>query len=243
MGNSMGGFKEYWDLVRKYPSYQGGFIWDFVDQALKWPSDEEGTDHVFVYGGDFNDYDASDNSFCCNGVIAADRTLHPHAYEVAYQYRSILTSASESMALSGRVNVYNENFFIDLSRYMMHWNVEVDGESVLSGCVSMPDIAPQETAEVALGFNEADIMDVCSLESLAAHDVYLNVRYVLRRADGILPAGSEVAYDQICLNEAVAVSFSDESGRLGMSGRAMCILSLARWPLTAPERTGLPLGR
>lgn len=213
MGNSMGGFKEYWDLVRKYPSYQGGFIWDFVDQALKWPSDEEGTDHVFVYGGDFNDYDASDNSFCCNGVIAADRTLHPHAYEVAYQYRSILTSASESMALSGKVNVYNENFFIDLSRYMMHWNVEVDGDPVLSGCVSMPAIAPQETAEVSLGFNEADIMEVCSLESLSSHDVYLNVRYVLRRADGILPAGSEVAYDQICLNEAAAVPFADESGR------------------------------
>ena len=68
MGNSMGGFKEYWDLVRKYPHYQGGFIWDFVDQAQKWPVDPAcGSDHVFIFGGDMNDYDPSDNSFCCNG--------------------------------------------------------------------------------------------------------------------------------------------------------------------------------
>lgn len=212
MGNSMGGLKEYWDLVRKYPSYQGGFIWDFVDQALKWPSDTEGTDHVFVYGGDFNDYDASDNSFCCNGVIAADRTLHPHAYEVAYQYRSILTSASAADAMAGKVTVYNENFFIDLSRYILHWNVEVDGTSVLSGCVAMPAVAPQETAVVSLGFNEADLTEASGIGDLSSHDVYLNVRYVLNRADGILPAGSEVAYDQICLNEAALPVFADLSG-------------------------------
>ena len=213
MGNSMGGLKEYWDLVRKYPSYQGGFIWDFVDQALKWPSSEDGTDHVFVYGGDFNDYDPSDNSFCCNGIIAADRTYHPHTYEVAYQYRSILTSSENP--LSGVVDVYNENFFIDLSRYMLEWDVEVDGVKVLTGVVPSLDVAPQKTASVALGFNEADILEVFGSDQLASHDVYLNVRYVLKRADGILPAGSEVAYDQICLNEAVLAPCVNESGLPG----------------------------
>lgn len=212
MGNSMGGLDDYWQLVRKYPSYQGGFIWDFVDQALKWPSDVPGTDHVFVYGGDFNDYDASDNSFCCNGIIAADRSLHPHAYEVAHVYRSILTYASGDEAREGKVNVLNENFFIDLSRYILHWNVEVDGESVLSGCVAMPAVAPQETAELKLGFNEADIMEAAGLDELVSHDVYLNVRYVLSRADGVLAAGSEVAYDQLCLNEAALPEFADMSG-------------------------------
>ena len=210
MGNSMGGLKEYWDLIRKYPSYQGGFIWDFVDQALKWPSVEEGTDHVFVYGGDFNDFDPSDNSFCCNGIIAADRTYHPHAYEVAYQYRSIHTSAAEP--LSGTVDVYNEYFFIDLSRYMMEWDVEVDGVKVLTGVVPSLDVAPQKTARVALGFNEADILEAFGADELASHDAYLNVRYVLKRADGILPAGSEVAYDQICLNEAALAPCVNESG-------------------------------
>ena len=212
MGNSVGGLKEYWDLVRKYPSYQGGFIWDFVDQALYWPSDAPGTDHVFVYGGDFNDYDPSDNSFCCNGIIAADRTYHPHAYEVAYQYRSILTSASAEDAAAGKVTVYNENFFIDLSRYNMHWDVEVDGAKVLAGCMQMPAIAPQQTQTVQLGFNEADIMEACRLADLTGHDVYLTVRYVLRRPDGILSAEAEVAYDQICIVEAALDAFVNESG-------------------------------
>ena len=214
MGNSMGGFKEYWDLVRKYPEYQGGFIWDFVDQALRWPVDPAkfGTDHIFVYGGDFNDYDPTDDSFCCNGVIAADRSLHPHAYEVGYQYRSIHTSASEEEAVNGKVNVYNENFFIDLSRYMLDWSVEVDGLAVLSGSVLPGKIAPQSVATMELGFNEADIQEACGFQELASHDVYLNVSWSLRRADGILPAGSEVAYDQILINEALPVAFADLSG-------------------------------
>ena len=214
MGNSMGGLKEYWDLVRKYPVYQGGFIWDFVDQALWWPADAEkyGTDHVFVFGGDFNDYDPSDNSFCCNGIIAADRSFHPHAYEVAYQYRSIHTSADRAQALAGKVDVYNENFFIDLSRYILHWGIEVDGRQVLTGCTPMPAVAPQMTETVSLGYNEADIMEACGLRDLEYHDIYLNVRYVLKRADGLLPAGAEVAYDQICITDAPLELFADYSG-------------------------------
>ncbi len=214
MGNSMGGLKEYMDLVREYPAYQGGFIWDFVDQALYKPVDAEkyGTDHVFAYGGDWNERDASDNSFCCNGIIAADRTLHPHAIEVAYQYRSILTSATPEAALEGRVKIFNENLFIDLSRYSLHWNVAVDGSSVLAGCHSSLDVKPQETAEVALGFAEADILEAAGIEDLESHDVYLNVSYVLRKADGILPAGSEAAYDQIKINEAELEVFANISG-------------------------------
>lgn len=214
MGNSLGGLKEYWDLVRKYPSYQGGFIWDFVDQALWWPVDpaKYGTDHIFVFGGDFNDYDPSDNSFCCNGIIAADRTLHPHAYEVAYQYRSILTSAAAEEALRGCVNIYNENFFIDLSRYMMNWTVEVDGLPVLSGVVPSLNVAPQQTVLCDLGFKEADILEAAGVADLASHDVYLNVSYSLKKADGLLSAGSEVAYDQILINEAAMDFTENKSG-------------------------------
>ncbi len=213
MGNSMGGLKEYWDLIRKYPSYQGGFIWDFVDQALKWPADKEkyGTDHVFVYGGDFNDYDPSDNSFCCNGIIAADRTLHPHAYEVAYQYQPIHTEATPEEALEGKVTIYNEYFFIDLSRYSMEWEVEVDGRPVRRGYVPSLNVAPQEKVAISLGYSPADIERACG-GTLETHDVYLNVRYVLNQADGILPAGSLVAYGQIALNEAAQPAFENHSG-------------------------------
>ena len=214
MGNSMGGLKEYWDMIRKYPSYQGGFIWDFVDQALRWPADASkyGTDHIFVFGGDFNDYDPSDNSFCCNGIIAADRTLHPHAYEVAYQYRSILTSATAEEALKGSVSVYNEYYFIDLSRYMMNWTVEVDGYPVLSGVVPSLEVAPQQTAVCDLGFDHKSICEAAGVSDLSAHDVCLNVSYVLKRADGLLEAGSEVAYDQILINEAALGALPSGSG-------------------------------
>ena len=213
MGNSLGGLKEYMDLTRKYPAYQGGYIWDFVDQAQRWPTDpaKTGSDHIFIFGGEFNDVDPSDNSFCCNGIIAADRSYHPHAYEVAYQYRSILTSASSEEALAGKVNVYNENFFIDLSRYMMEWNVQVDGKQVLNGYVTKLDVAPQQTTAVSLGYTEAELKDASGLEDLSGADVYLNVKYVLRKADGLLPAGYQVAYDQIAVNVAEQEKFDGSS--------------------------------
>ena len=203
MGNSMGNFKEYWDLIRKYPAYQGGFIWDFVDQALRWPSDEGGTDHIFAFGGDFNEYDPSDGSFNCNGVIAADRTLHPHAYEARYQHRDIHTS----LAGLGRVNVYNEFFFKDLSQYRMLWNISVDGEAVSSGVVENLSVAPQKTETVDLGFKSIPEADA---------DIFLNVSYVLKSADGLLPAGAEVAYDQISLKEKAGAAF--EAGSAAVNG-------------------------
>ena len=195
MGNSMGNFKEYWDLIRKYPTYQGGFIWDFVDQALRWPSKDGGTDHIFAFGGDFNEYDPSDGSFNCNGVIAADRTLHPHAYEVRYQHRNIHTS----LAGQGSVNVYNEHFFKDLSQYRMLWNIAVDGNAVFSGVVENLNIAPQKTGVVELPIKELPEADA---------DIFLNVSYVLKTADGLLPAGAEVAYDQIVLKEKAGAAYA-----------------------------------
>ncbi len=207
MGNSMGNFKEYWDLIRKYPTYQGGFIWDFVDQALRWPAKDGGTDHIFAFGGDFNEYDPSDGSFNCNGVIAADRTLHPHAYEVRYQHRNIHTS----LAGQSGVNVYNEHFFKDLSQYMMLWNVTVDGEAVSSGAVENLNVAPQKTAAVDLpGLKELPKTD---------GDMFLNVSYVLKTADGLLPAGTEVAYDQIALQERAVAAF--DAGSASVCGKSL----------------------
>ena len=195
MGNSMGGFEDYMDLIRQYPHLQGGCIWDFVDQAVRWPSDRSRWGYIYAFGGDFNDYDPSDNSFNCNGIIAADRSWHPHAWEVRHGYRSILTSASAAQALDGHVRVYNENFFIDLSRYLLRWEVIADGVAVLAGQQDAPAAAPQQTVTADLGFRASDLAAIPG-------ELYLNVSYVLRRSDGLLPAGTEVAYDQILLREA-----------------------------------------
>lgn len=90
MGNSEGGFKEYWDLVRKYPKFQGGFIWDFVDQSVRWTG--KNGKMIYAYGGDFNRFDASDINFCDNGLISPDRVPNPHMYEVGRIYQSIWTT-------------------------------------------------------------------------------------------------------------------------------------------------------
>ncbi len=136
MGNSMGGFKEYWDIVRKYPKYQGGFIWDFVDQALRDKSPVTGKE-IFTYGGDYGRYPASDYNFNCNGIIAPDRRLNPHAYEVGYYYQNAWLT--DKGLKEGRVEVYNENFFTSLDDVELVWKVRRHG-----GTISVSGIAPQQ---------------------------------------------------------------------------------------------------
>ena len=120
MGNSMGGFKEYWDLIRKYPKYQGGYIWDFVDQGMRDKSPVTGRE-IFTYGGDYGKYPASDYNFNCNGIIAPDRRLNPHAYEVQYYYQNVWVT--EKNFKEGQFEVYNENFFKTLDDLQLEWFV------------------------------------------------------------------------------------------------------------------------
>lgn len=197
MGNSMGGFKEYWDLIRKYPTFQGGCIWDFVDQALYKPADAEkyGTDHVFAFGGDYNSEDPSDASFNNNGLIAPDRAWHRHAYEVRYQHRSILAWASPEEAAKGRVHIFNEYFFIPLDRFSLDWELVRNGVAFRRGSVASLGVQPQESAAIDLGYK-------VNPELLKDSDVYLNISFRLNRQDGILPAGTELSYEQIVLSES-----------------------------------------
>ena len=125
MGNSMGGFKEYWDLVRKEPKYQGGYIWDFVDQGMRDKSPITGRT-IFTYGGDYGEYPASDYNFNCNGIIAPDRRLNPHAYEVQYFYQDIWVS--DKGLKEGKFEVYNEYFFKTLDDVELEWFVGGAGD-------------------------------------------------------------------------------------------------------------------
>lgn len=187
MGNSEGGFKEYWDLVRKYPKYQGGFIWDFVDQSCRWTG--KNGKMIYAYGGDFNRFDASDNNFCDNGLISPDRVPNPHMYEVGYFYQNIWTTAADLKA--GELNVYNENFFRDLSAYALEWEVMKNGTVVRTGRVENLNVAPQQTAKIKL-----DLGKTC-----ACSEWLLNVKYVQKQREGLIPAGHIVAKDQLVLNE------------------------------------------
>ena len=187
MGNSMGGFKEYWDLIRKYPNLQGGFIWDFVDQAVR----KKGKDgvEIYAYGGDFNRFDGSDGNFCANGVVNPDRIPNPHADEVAYYYQNIWTTPADLKA--GKVKIYNENFFKDLSDVTLNWVLLNNGVPVRDGSISRIDVKPGETTEVTIPYGE--ISD--------EGEWMLNVTYTLKDAEGVLPAGHMVAREQFALNE------------------------------------------
>lgn len=191
MGNSMGGFDEYWGLFRKYPVLQGGFIWDFVDQGLR-KYDERGRMY-YAYAGDYNRYDyKADNNFCNNGVVSPDRKPNPHAQEVNYQHQSIWTKLVD--APKGLLEIYNENFFVDLSRYDLRWELSVNGKPIKSQVISMPAIKAQSKAELSLGQS-------LPTELKGAEDITLQVYYSLRDADGVLPAGHQVAYQQFILKE------------------------------------------
>ena len=192
MGNSQGGFKEYWDLIRKYPKYQGGFIWDFVDQSNHWKN-KDGID-IYGYGGDFNKYDASDNNFNDNGLISPDRRPNPHAHEVGYFYQSIWTTPGDLS--KGEIKVYNENFFRDLSAYYMEWQLLANGEVMQTGVVQDLNVAPQQTATLKLNLNTEKI---CPWKELL-----LNVTYKLKAAETLMPAGSTVAYDQLTIRPYTA---------------------------------------
>ena len=189
MGNSEGGFKEYWDLVRKYPKYQGGFIWDFVDQSVRWTGKNGAT--IYAYGGDFNRFDASDVNFCNNGLISPDRVPNPHMYEVGRIYQSIWTTLSNKLENDDvEISIYNENFFRDLSAYYLEWEVLKAGRVVRTGRVENLEVAPQQTAKLTLPLGH-----FCK-----RNESLLNVTYRLKNREGLLPAGHVVARDQLTLN-------------------------------------------
>ena len=198
MGNSGGNLGDYWNLVRKYPIFQGGFDWDFVDQALHRNivkpmsilpykmNNEELRKIEYTYGGDYNKYDPSDNNFNCNGIIGPDRQLNPHAYEVAYQYQNIW--AKMVSAEAGQVSVYNENFFRDLSNYALAWSLEEDGVETQNGTIADLDVPAQQTRTFTIPYDRSKI---------TGKEVFLNIDFRLKNAEPLLTAGQVVAYAQL----------------------------------------------
>ena len=187
MGNSMGGFKEYWDLVRKYPNYQGGFIWDFVDQAIR-VKNKDGKE-IFAYGGDFGRYPATDHNFNCNGFIYPDRRPQPTATEVRYFYQDIWSRLAD--ADKGVVEVYNENFFKTLDDVALDWTLYNDGQMIATGTVADISVQPQGKTLVQLeGYTSAK----------AKGETTLNISYRLKHAEPLLEAGYEVAHQQFVIN-------------------------------------------
>lgn len=196
MGNSEGGFKEYWDLIRKYPKYQGGYIWDFVDQGLRDKSPITGKE-IFTYGGDYGRYPASDYNFNCNGIIAPNRRLNPHAYEIQYVLQNVWIKDFD--AENGSFNVYNENFFKNIDDLSLTATLFANGVKLTT--VAIPDtkgIAPQATKLVK---SEALKSAIEKAEAEhATEEITINFAFASDGSQPLVDKGQVMARQQIVLN-------------------------------------------
>lgn len=183
MGNSLGGFKEYWDLIRKYPKFQGGFIWDYIDQGLH--DKGLGGVPVYSYGGDYNTYDPSDNNFNCNGLLNPDRRPNPHMFEAAYWMQDIWTEPTDS----GKFAVSNERFFTSLDNVALEWDLLHDGLTERSGRIDTLEVAPQSSTEYEIPYGELS----------EDGEWLLNLRYILKESEPFIPAGHIIARQQLAL--------------------------------------------
>ena len=190
MGNSGGGFKEYWDIIRRLPNYQGGYIWDFIDQGLRGTSKLTGKP-IWTYGGDYGRFPASDNNFNCNGVINPDREPNPHAYEIQYYYQNIWTTLD---AEKGELEIYNENFFKPLKNITMYYELSANGNYVVRGSQPLDElnIQPQSKGKVSVKI----LPEMLKREDLKGQELLVNVQFTVLQDEPLLKAGTVIAHQQ-----------------------------------------------
>ena len=197
-GNSGGILKEYWDLVYKYPNIVGGFIWDWVDQAIV-TKDENGND-VWGFGGDFGDSITAGNN-CLNGVVWADRTAQPVMWECKKLFQKI--KVDELCIEKGIFSVRSYFTQVDFNNIDVCWSLLKNGIQIQSGHIADFNIQPQETKEliIPLIYDKAD----------SINEYFLTVSFVLKNDESILKAGHELAWDQFKLNDFVSHFFDGQN--------------------------------
>ncbi|GLX80424.1 beta-galactosidase [Thalassotalea insulae] len=186
MGNSVGNLKDYWQVIEKYAVLQGGFIWDWADQALQY-TNENGVKY-WAYGKDFHPELPTDGNFLNNGLMTADRQPHPHAYEVKKIYQPIRFFQSDNIR---QFIIENRYDFIDLSRFDLHWQITADGKKIAQGNRPMPHVQSGKKQAVTLNFPQ--------LPSADNKEYFVTLTAKLNQDDGLLAAGHDIAYQQFQL--------------------------------------------
>ena len=237
MGNSEGGFKEYWDLIRKYPKYQGGYIWDFVDQGLRDKSPVTGKE-IFTYGGDYGRYPASDYNFNCNGIIAPDRRLNPHAYEIQYYHQNVWIKDFD--ASTGAFKIYNENFFKNIDDLILTATIYANG--IQQSAVSIADtkgIAPQATQTVK---SEALRKAIAEVEQQHAdEEITINFAFASDGKESLVDKGQVMARQQFVVNDYQFDKVdTPKSGNIDVEETNSYVkVSADRMTVTVGKKTGL----
>jgi len=227
MGNSLGNFTEYWDIIRKYPLLQGGFIWDWVDQGLV-KNDEKGS-RFWAYGGDYGPTGTpSSGDFCINGVVFPDRSVKPHTEEMRKVYQHVWFRNFNPV--DGSVELFNEHFFSDLSNYQITYSIKTEGKELAQGRLQA-EAAPQEAVKVA----------VPGWARYAGRKEQLTVNFTVtqQKEERLIPAGWVVARNQFVVNDYSARI----TGKLKAAGteetETSVIVSGRRFKAVFDKQTGL----
>ncbi|UCC72525.1 MAG: DUF4981 domain-containing protein [Gemmatimonadota bacterium] len=188
MGNSVGNFADYWEIIDRYPNLQGGFIWDWVDQGLL--TTNENGDTIFGYGGDFGPPGTpSDGNFLMNGIVLPDRRPHPSAWEVKKVYQPIDV---EPINLRGLVvAIRNDYDFANFRNLELVWSVIADGVVQETGDLDVPGFPPGDVWTLRIPYSP--------FQPKPGTEYFLNISFRTRRASDLVPAGHEVAFEQLRL--------------------------------------------
>ena len=226
MGNSMGGFKEYWDLFEKYDKLQGGFIWDYVDQGIKTIKNGK---EIYAYGGDFGpEGTPSDNNFLNNGLVQPDRKPNPHIFEVRHIHQDV--KFYENDLANGIIDLKNWYFFRDLSNYKLNWEILENGHVVETGTIDDIVTTPQSKKAMTIPFKTQLKNDV---------EYFLNVSAVLKADEPLLKAGHVVAYEQFQLQEATTALPEKATGAVSYKAAGDAIIVTGKaFEMTFDEKTG-----
>lgn len=214
MENSLGNFQEYMDDFEKYDNMCGGYIWDFVDQAIRYKAPDG--DH-WLYGTDFEKMEprrplqlpnttamtGSNTYFCANGIISADRKLHPSAYEVKKVYADMKVVAKDTAA--NEFTIINKKLFTDLSEFEIQWNVAADGEIIESGILHDVSVAPLSQTDVVIPYNAAKFPE---------KECVLTVSFIRKNKTRFCEKGFEQSFDQFVLKEMPEYEENTSQGKL-----------------------------
>jgi len=205
MGNSTGNLQEYWDIFMKYPILQGGFIWDWVDQGLE-AYNFEGKKY-WIYGGDLGGYRwTHDENFCNNGLINADRTIHPALNEVKKVYQPIWFKAVDIE--KGIITFHNYNLFTDLSAYDYNWKLFENGNQIASNTFQVEG-KPLEEKRV--------FIQLPVIQFKPGSEFFLVVEALQRDATELVEKGHVVATEQFAFQKSNFFVAKTPKGELKVS--------------------------
>ncbi len=185
MGNSVGNLQDYWDLIYKHHQLQGGFIWDWVDQTFA-IQDNKGNP-IWAYGGDMGFVGVvNDSNFCANGLVAADRSLNPHIWEVKKVYQNF---HFEPVAMAANaIRITNRFDFRNSDNYAFSYQLLEDGKNIQQGKIQVPSIAAGQSVVATIPFKQPVLK--------AGAEYHLNLEAHSIEATAKVPAGHMVATEQ-----------------------------------------------